>query len=148
VASPPRWLVRAFTTAHVGLFRLSGGRRFNRSPFGSPILLLTTTGRTSGRQRTVPVAYLRDGDDLLVIGSGGGADSHPAWVVNLRANPAAEVDLNGGRRRVRAMQTKGAERERLWAEVKTRYPSFARYERRTTRQIPVIRLRPEPISGG
>lgn len=137
-----RWLTKAFMATHVGLFRLAGGRRFNRSPFGSPILLLTATGRRSGKRRTVPITYLRDGDDLVVIGSGGGSHKHPAWAVNLRANPLAEVELDGQRRPVRAVWTQGAERDRLWTEVKTRYPSFARYEQRTSRQIPVIRLQP------
>lgn len=134
--------MRAFTAAHVALFRLTGGRGFNRSPFGSPILLLTATGRQSGKSRTVPVTYLRDGNDLVVIGSGGGSARHPAWAVNLRANPTAQVELDGTRQAVRAEWTRGAERERLWLEVKTRYPSFAGYERRTTRQIPVIELHP------
>jgi deazaflavin-dependent oxidoreductase (nitroreductase family) len=136
-----RLLFLIAATAHVALFRVTRGRRFNQIPNAGPLLLLTTTGRKSGKTRTRPVSYLPEGDDLIVIGSAGGADVHPGWAVNLRHNPDATVELPGGEKRaVKARWTKGAERDRLWSEVKTRYPVFAGYETKTERQIPLTRL--------
>jgi F420H(2)-dependent quinone reductase len=135
-----RVLFQVGAAIHVWLYRMSDGKRFNQIPNAGPVLLLTTTGRKSRKERTRPVAYLPDGDDLIVIGSAGGADVHPGWAVNLRHNPDAKVELPGEKRTVRARWTKGAERERLWNDVKSKYPVFAGYETKTSRQIPLIRL--------
>jgi deazaflavin-dependent oxidoreductase (nitroreductase family) len=106
-----------------------------------PVLLLTTVGRSSGRRRTRPVGYVRDGDALLVVASNGALTSHPSWYFNLRANPAAQVELGGERMNVTATILQSDERERAWRVVTMKYPFFHVYERSVRRVIPVLRLR-------
>ena len=89
-------LMRLFGAAQRGVYRASGGRLGASAPGGIPVLLLTTTGRRSGRARTWPLGYLRDGDDLVLVGSNGGKDVHPGWFWNLQAHPEAEAQLGAG----------------------------------------------------
>jgi deazaflavin-dependent oxidoreductase (nitroreductase family) len=112
-----------------------GGRYANRS-----LLLLTTTGAKSGRSLTRPLAYTTDGDRIVVIASFGGAPKNPSWYHNLVANPEATVELGSERFRVRATVTSGEERQRLFDRQATQMPAFAEYQKKTTRQIPVIVL--------
>ena len=107
-----------------------------------PVLLLTTTGRKSGQLRTAPVVFSREGDDLIVVGSNAGNARTPAWALNLRANPDAEVEVRGDRHTVRARVAEGAEREKLWTRVTTDYEGFVDYEQRTDRDISVFVLEP------
>jgi F420H(2)-dependent quinone reductase len=107
-----------------------------------PILLLTTTGRKSGKARTQPLAYTRAGEGYAVIASKGGAAQHPFWYLNLRANPLAEVTVGRETRKVRARDAEGDERERLWRQLADLYPGYDRYARKTSRRIPVIVLEP------
>jgi deazaflavin-dependent oxidoreductase (nitroreductase family) len=138
-----RRTIHAFAPVHVGLYRTLRGRGVGRLSSGRmPVLLLTTTGRRSGQPRTVPVGFARDGDDLVVLGSHGGLPEEPAWVGNLRARPEAEVQIGPTRTRVIADWPTGAERQRLWDLVIRDYPMFVGYQRKISRQIPVIRLRP------
>jgi deazaflavin-dependent oxidoreductase (nitroreductase family) len=111
-------------------------------PSGAPICLLTTTGRRSGRLRTVPLVYVPDGDDLVVVASRGGMGSHPAWYLNLLADPGAAVQVGAAARRVRARDAGEAERERLWPTLTAAYPHFDAYQLRTLRRIPVVILSP------
>jgi deazaflavin-dependent oxidoreductase (nitroreductase family) len=140
-----RLLVRSVTrylgALHRVLYRVSGGRIGGRL-WDLPVVLLTTTGRTSGKQRTVPLCSLRDGDDVVVIASYGGLDRPPAWWLNLEANPRAELATGRTRRSVTARNAAPDERARLWAEVTARAPGYLEYERRTTREIPVVILQP------
>ena len=92
-------------------YRLSDGRVAGHIPSGAPICLLTTTGRRSGRLRTVPLVYVPDGDDLVVVASRGGMGSHPAWYLNLLADPGATVQVRASTRRVRARDATEAERD-------------------------------------
>ncbi|MDT0330871.1 nitroreductase/quinone reductase family protein [Nocardiopsis lambiniae] len=116
VKVPPRWFVRSFWYLHRGLYRVTGGRigtwRPKDTRWGA--LRLTTTGRRTGRKRDVIVAYLEDGPNLTALAMNGWADGEPAWWLNLREHPEAEVDLPGGPRPVRAREAVGAERARLW----------------------------------
>jgi F420H(2)-dependent quinone reductase len=123
-------------------YRLSAGRVAGRVPSGAPICLLTTTGRRSGRQRTVPLLYVLDGDDLVVVASRGGMGSHPAWYLNLLADSGASVQVGSSTRRVRARDATEAERRRLWPTLTAAYPHFDAYESRTSRHIPVVILSP------
>jgi len=107
---------------------------------GAPLLLLTTTGARSGRKHTTPVVYMQDGERILVFGSKGGAPTNPAWYHNLVANPVVTVELPDEQFEARAVVTKGEERDRLFDRQKSLMPGFADYERKTTRQIPVIAL--------
>ena len=119
---------------NIPLYRLSGGRiggRINRAP----VLLLTTTGRKSGQQRTAPVVYLADGESLVVIGSNAGHSRTPAWSLNLKANPDAEVEVGRERRPVRARVADGEERGELWRKHNEQYSGFDEYEARTDRDI-------------
>jgi deazaflavin-dependent oxidoreductase (nitroreductase family) len=123
-------------------YRLSGGRVAGRIPSGAPICLLTTTGRRSGRLRTVPLVYVPDGDDLVVVASRGGMGSHPAWYLNLVADTGATVQVGASIARVRARDATEAERERLWPTLTAAYPHFDAYQLRTSRRIPVVVLSP------
>lgn len=133
---------RIFTGIHTFFYRLSGGRIGGR--FGkSPVLLLTTTGRKTGKQRTTPLLYLKDGDNLVLVASYGGAPTHPVWWLNLQAKPEAEVEIGRQKLRVTARQANAEERARLWPLLVAMYPSYAEYQKKTTREIPVVILHPE-----
>lgn len=126
---------------HRLLYRASGGR-IGRALWGLPVVLLTTTGRTSGKPRTVPLLALRDGDDHVVIASYGGLDTPPAWWLNLEREPTALLQVGAETRPVLARTAAGEERERLWAAVTARAPGYLAYQRRTSRVIPVVVLSP------
>jgi deazaflavin-dependent oxidoreductase (nitroreductase family) len=104
------------------------------------LLLLHTTGARSGQERVSPLAYRRDGDKLLVFGTRGGAPKHPAWYHNVRANPRVTVEVGNERFDANARVADADERDRLWDEAKQEIGSFADYETKTKRQIPVIVL--------
>jgi deazaflavin-dependent oxidoreductase (nitroreductase family) len=107
-----------------------------------PVLLLTTTGRRSGKARTTPLTFFRDGRNLVVIASNGGADRPPDWSVNLQQDPRAVVQIGTDRLGVEARTATPAERERLWVGITATYPGYAAYQRKTTRRIPVLILTP------
>jgi deazaflavin-dependent oxidoreductase (nitroreductase family) len=112
-------------------------------PFeGADVLLLTSTGARSGERRTTPVVYQRDGDRMVIFASKAGAPNNPAWYHNLRANPTATVEIGSETLEVEALVTEGDERERLFRKQAERHPQFAEYEKKTTRQIPVVALQP------
>jgi F420H(2)-dependent quinone reductase len=118
---------------------VSGGK-VGRSFFGAPILLLTTIGRRTGQPRTWPLTYLLEGDRLIILASNGGQPNHPAWYLNLRANPRVSVQLGDQVRTMIAQRAEGDERARLWSRVVEEYPAYAEYQRKTDRQIPVVVL--------
>jgi deazaflavin-dependent oxidoreductase (nitroreductase family) len=141
-----RPLLVRLTTHYLGalhrtLYRVSGGR-FGAYIWGLPIVLLTTTGRQSGRPRTVPLCSLQSGESYVVIASYGGLDRSPAWWLNLQRDPRATLQHGSSIRSVVAREATGGERERLWAEVTAIAPGYLAYERRTTRRIPVVLLEP------
>jgi deazaflavin-dependent oxidoreductase (nitroreductase family) len=107
----------------------------------SPVLLLTTTGRRSGKQRTVPLLYLLDGRNLVLVASNGGAVRHPNWWLNLRTATEGWIQIKGIRRRVKAEQASAAEKQRLWPRLTAMYPGYRRYQEITDRDIPVVILR-------
>ncbi|SEK41173.1 nitroreductase family deazaflavin-dependent oxidoreductase [Nonomuraea pusilla] len=120
-------------------FRANGGRVGGMFE-GSPLVLLTTTGARSGRPVTSPVMYLSDGERYVVIASNGGADNHPAWYHNLRANPVATAEVGAETFEVKAEFVEGEERDALYARMVEQAAGFAEYEARTTRRIPVVAL--------
>jgi deazaflavin-dependent oxidoreductase (nitroreductase family) len=137
-----RITMKVLGAIHRWLYRVSSGK-WGQTFFGSPILLLTTTGRRTGRPRTWPLTYLPEGDRFIVIASNGGQPNHPAWYLNLRANPQVSVQL-GDRTSVMIAQTaEGDERTWLWSRVVEEYPAYAGYQQKTDRQIPVVVLRRE-----
>ena len=103
---------RFWTGLHEAAFRASNGLFFNRVG-GMPVILLTTTGRKSGKTRTVPIMYIPDGASYVVIGSNGGMDRHPGWYHNLKRQPEARVQVGRRQVRVRAEEVRGTERDRL-----------------------------------
>jgi deazaflavin-dependent oxidoreductase (nitroreductase family) len=122
-------------------FRANGGKV--GGPFeGSPLLLLHTVGAKSGQPRVTPVMYQDIGDGVAVFASKAGAPTHPAWYYNLLASPRASAEIGSDTVEVVAREAEGAERDRIWEAQKRDYPGFADYERKTTRQIPVIILEP------
>ena len=140
-SSPPprddaeRW---AFNSALIEQCRQHDGALDSGRYAGRELLLLTTKGARSGRPRTTPLAFSRDGDRLVVIASKGGSPSHPAWFHNLVANPIVTIELGTDRYAARAVVPEGAERERLYAAQSAELPQFLEYQKRTTRLIPVV----------
>jgi deazaflavin-dependent oxidoreductase (nitroreductase family) len=113
---------------------------FRRTGGTGRTLLLTTTGAKSGRERTVPLAYLADGDRLLIFGSRAGSDKQPDWYWNLRKKPIFTVEVGTEKYRANATPLEGEERDRLFTKQKEAMPVFAEYESHTTRIIPVVAL--------
>ena len=134
----PKWLLKWPIALHKLLYRLTDGRWADKDN----VLLLTTTGRKSGRQRTTPVLYLREGDNYIIAGTNAGRDNHPAWVWNLRSQPQATIQVGGATKTVIASQADSTEREQLWSRLTNKTASFRDYEKRTEREIPVFVLRP------
>lgn len=126
---------------NVPLYRLSGGR-LGGHVAKAPVLLLTTTGRRSGEKRTAPVVYLADGDRFTVIGSNAGNSRVPAWALNLKANPDAEIQVRRERHQVRARVAEGEERADLWRRHNEQYSGFDDYAVRTERDIALFILEP------
>lgn len=142
VANLKDHVVRFGTGIHEAVFRASGGRVLGRLG-GMPVLILTTTGRRSGTRRTtVLTTPLHDDDRVVLVASYGGDSRHPAWFGNLRANPEAEVLLDGRTRRMRARVASPEEKAELWPEVVKVYPGYDAYQRRADRDIPLVILEP------
>lgn len=146
VSRPVKFLFRLGGGAHAALYRLTGGRFAGRLR-RSPVPLLTTVGRGTGKARTAPLLYLAAGDRLAIVASFGGAAQHLAWWLNLRDNPETTVRIGDRTRRVRAELAAGEERARLWARLVAMYPDYATYQRATNREIPVIVLHPLDETG-
>ena len=107
---------------------------------GTTVLILTTTGRRSGEQRSTPLIYQQHGDDYVVVASKGGAPEHPAWYLNLEANPEANVQVLGDRFRARARTASAEEKPELWRIMSAAWPAYDDYQRNTGRDIPVVVL--------
>jgi deazaflavin-dependent oxidoreductase (nitroreductase family) len=107
--------------------------------------LLDHVGAKSGRKRTAPLLYVRDGDDIVLVASKGGYPKHPAWFHNLKANPETTVQVGGERIPVRARVASPAERQRLWPKVEEAWPSYRTYQARSGgRERPLVILEPRP----
>ncbi|WP_181874292.1 nitroreductase/quinone reductase family protein [Marinitenerispora sediminis] len=129
----------SFNQSIVEEFRANGGKV--GGPFeGADLLLLTTTGARSGAEHTVPLGYVRHGDDLLIVGSAGGADHHPAWYHNLLAHPMVRVEVGTEEFGAIAVPAEGARRDALFEHVVRAAPGYADYQAKTGRVIPVVVL--------
>jgi len=104
------------------------------------MLLLTTTGARSGQSRTTPLVYTTDGDRIVIIASKAGAPTNPDWYHNLVANQTATIEVGAEKFQARATVAEGVERERLYNQQAEQMPGFAEYQKKTTRQIPVVIL--------
>ena len=136
-----RTFIRAMSGMNTRVYRASGGRLMGRMG-KAPVLLLTTTGRRSGQPRVAPLLYVEQGGSYAVVASYGGSDTHPAWFLNLEAQPAAEIEVGKRRLGVKARVADGDERARLWSQLAAIYPAYDKYEKQTTRRIPVVVLDP------
>jgi deazaflavin-dependent oxidoreductase (nitroreductase family) len=136
-------LFKLFVKTQVWLYQSSEGRR-GGTMRGRKLLLLTTVGKKTGKQRTVPVVPFFDGGETYVIASMGGAPQHPAWFLNLQANPDVGVQLGAEKWRARAVPVEGETRDRLWRSIVAEMPNFGEYEKKTSRIIPVVRLEKGP----
>ncbi len=137
-----RILFKTVTSTHIFLYRNSGGRIW-RKMLGTPVLILTTTGRKSGKQRTTPVVYNRDGENYLIAASLGGFDYHPGWYHNIKASSSAIIEVRADKMHCVAEILEGEERDNAYQIFKDNAKNFIEYEKRTERVIPVIRLIPQ-----
>jgi deazaflavin-dependent oxidoreductase (nitroreductase family) len=135
-------LFGGFTRLHVAAYRATGGRIGRRFFKGAPCCLVDHVGRKSGQRRTTPLIYVRDDENVVIVASKGGHPRHPAWWINLRANPETTVQVEGERWPVRAREADDAERERLWPSLTEVWPPYDDYQAKTDRKIPVVILEP------
>jgi deazaflavin-dependent oxidoreductase (nitroreductase family) len=132
---------RRLSTLHTLTYRLTGGR-IGRRLVNNDMLLLTTTGRRSGREHTIPLLYLRDGNAVIVIASWGGRDDPPHWYLNVIADPNVSVQINGATWNAVVDELDEPERSTWWGRAVAAHDGYAAYQSRTTRVIPILRLSP------
>ena len=135
-------LFRVGTGLHTALYRRTGGKIAGQLMFKSPFMLLTTTGRRTGQPRVTPLLCIKDGDRFLAVASFGGDDRDPQWLKNLQANPEATIELGGKTIPVQAAVATPEEKKALWPKVLAAYKGYDNYQRRTSRDIPVVILTP------
>jgi deazaflavin-dependent oxidoreductase (nitroreductase family) len=140
---PTDFTLKTMNAIHRGLLTISGGH-LGWEAAKMPVLELTTVGRKSGEPRSVMLTSpYQEGDTLVIVASRGGDDHHPAWFLNLEANPAVEVSTKGKRnQKMTARVANPDERARMWPEITKKYSNYAGYQNRTTREIPVVLLEP------
>lgn len=126
---------------HTFLYRLTRGR-IGGKMFGFKVLLLTTKVRRSGQLRTAPLGYIEDSGTYVICASNGGSDTHPAWYHNIKSNPQVTIEVKEKRIPATAQITTGEERLRLWNALVAEAPNYAEYAKSTTREIPMVVLRP------
>lgn len=136
-----KFMLKLWMAIHVGLYRLSQGK-VGGTMNGSKMLLLTTTGRKSGRAHTVPLGFWDRQGAWVVVASNSGAPTHPAWYLNLRSKPQASVQISDRVIPVTAELLAGEARAQAWQGVIATSPAYAAYEKRTSREIPLMLLRP------
>ena len=135
-------LQQVMSSTHVFFYKLSGGRIGGRI-HKADVLLLTTTGRKTGKKRTTPLLYVRDGNRLVIIASNGGRPIDPSWWMNLKRNPIGMVQVKRLKETVYAQRAIGSEKERLWRLMTTAYPTYDDYQKKTDRDIQVVVLMPK-----
>jgi deazaflavin-dependent oxidoreductase (nitroreductase family) len=134
-----RWLLALISSIHRAIYRLFGGR-IGGSLGGIRVLLLTTIGRRSGRERVTPLLYVEDAKGWVVVASNAGDDRNPAWWLNLRARSEATLQVGRERHAVRARRATPEEEAVLWPKLIEAYGPYARYRERARREIPVVIL--------
>ena len=134
---PKPGLMKRMGHWHATLYRLTGGLLGGRMD-GLEMMLLTTTGRKSGKPRTVPLPYFRDGAHYVLIASYGGNPRNPAWLDNIAANGEVTIQIRFRRAKARAVVADDAERDRIWRDITALYPRYLAYQEKTPRRIPVV----------
>jgi deazaflavin-dependent oxidoreductase (nitroreductase family) len=135
-------VTKPYSALNTWLYRLSGGKIGGRWSHGEPIMLLTYTGRKSGKRFTKPLVYMPDGDTIVTVASKAGVSQHPVWYLNLKANPECQVEIGREKRRMRARIATAEERARYWPRLVKMNPDFETYKARTTREFPILLLTP------
>jgi len=135
-------LLRRLMWGHVAVYRASHGLIGHRFPGAPRVLLLDHVGARTGRRRTSPLLYMRDGENVVLVASKGGHPRNPAWFHNLIAHPDTSVQIGSERRTVHARVAKAAERKRLWPKVVQMYGGYSNYQQHTERKIPLVILEP------
>ena len=135
-------VLRRAADVHTAAYRATHGLVGHRIPGLPSMLLLDHVGARTGAKRTVPLLYIEDGRDLVIVASKGGHPRHPAWFHNLRAHPDATVQVGSERRPIRARVATAEEQRRLWPRAVEAYPGYAEYQRRAGREIPLVILEP------
>ena len=138
---------RLVTRLHPVLYRLTGGRGVVGRSLGLQVVVLTTTGRSSGRPRVAPLYAIPAGDAWLLVGTHGGEERLPDWVANLRAQPDATVQVGSASQPVRAREPQGDEYRALWQRAIAGYPGYAVYRSRRSTDPPLVLLEPRPAGG-
>jgi deazaflavin-dependent oxidoreductase (nitroreductase family) len=128
-----------FGDEHVRRYVETDGRE-GHDWMGTTVLLLTTVGHKSGRERIKPLIYQQNGDDYLVVASNGGSDAPPAWYANLEAEPEVQVQVWGDRFKARARAATAEEKPALWRKMTATWPRYDEYQEKTDREIPVVVL--------
>ena len=131
-----------FGRLHAKLYQRFGGRLVGSVGMGRKVLVLTTTGRKTGAERTTALVYMEDGNDLVVYPSNGGKETPPAWWLNLQTNPVARVQIGNDVHEVRARAATGEEYARLWPKAASYNSHWRGYERIVKRKIPLVVLEP------
>jgi deazaflavin-dependent oxidoreductase (nitroreductase family) len=134
---PKERMMKRIGKFHVKLYRSTFGLVGGRID-GLDIMLLTTIGKKSGEKRVVPLPYFRDGKRFVLIASFGGNDKNPAWFTNLSANSEVRVQVGFRRMKGKATVAEGDERERIWGQISRAFPRYLEYQKKTSRQIPVV----------
>jgi deazaflavin-dependent oxidoreductase (nitroreductase family) len=130
-----------FGQQHVDRYQATDGQE-GHDWQGTQVLLLTTTGRKSGEQRTTPLIYARHGNAYTVIASKGGSDEPPSWYLNLSENPEVEVQVKGDRFKAHTRTANAEEKSEMWETMVREWPAYNDYQRNTEREIPVVVLEP------
>lgn len=139
---PSTLVLKTMNTLHRGMMTVTGGR-IGWTAGRMPVIELTTTGRRSGQLRsTMLTTPWQDGDKLAIVASAGGNDEHPAWYLNLDAEPTVSVRTRDGEQTMTARTVSGDERGELWDEITAKYSNYAGYQTKTDREIPVVILEP------
>ena len=131
--------VKTLSALHRGVYSASGGRVGDRIA-GMPVLLLTTRGRKTGKRRTSPLTYFEEDGAIVLVASYGGRSHNPDWFENLVAAGEGEVTIGRERRQLRARQATPDERAHLWPRIVETYDGYAKYQAKTTREIPLAIL--------
>jgi deazaflavin-dependent oxidoreductase (nitroreductase family) len=132
-------LIKAVTNLHVALIRSTHGK-VGAHPGSMDVCVLTTTGRKSGAERRNPLAYFPHPEGIALVASANGSDKHPAWYLNLAANPEVKVEIDGVEKPMTARTASDAEKAQLWPGIIAKVPSFDSYRAKTSRNIPVVIL--------
>ncbi|MFT6293065.1 MAG: deazaflavin-dependent oxidoreductase (nitroreductase family) [Ilumatobacter sp.] len=139
---PANFVLKGMNTVHRGLMKVSGGK-IGWTAGKMPVLELTTTGRKSGQERSsMLTSPWSEGNALAIVASAGGNDAHPAWYLNLDANPSVTVRTETGTQQMTARTVSGDERAAMWAQITAKSSNYAGYQKKTEREIPVVILEP------